>query len=351
MDFQYVTDFAKKHNQKWDNIVAAEKLTRELVEKIKGSFDDVLEKMFSSDIDLVVFGSIARNECSKKSDVDWTLLIDGQTRPEQYTFGQLIADKFEKAELQEPGSSGMFGQITFGHDLIHYIGGEDDTNHNTSRRILMLLESDKIVFGSDTNVGTAYDRVLRGILNQYVQNDSSYRSTSKNNVPRFLLNDVIRFWRTMCVDFAYKQKEQQGKKWALRNVKLRISRKLIYVKGFLMCFSCYKNGVSNKQDVENHLVELAAMKPLDVVIKICTEAGVDERHLVDLFTAYDKFLALLNDDTVRGKLERIKMLKAYESEVFINARQIAYEFQDALTKIFITEKSKLQEFSIEYGIF
>jgi hypothetical protein len=56
----------------------------------------------------------------------------------------------------------MFGQITFSHDLIHYIGGQDDTNHNLSRRILLLLESSMVL--NDKIDGTAYERVIRGII-------------------------------------------------------------------------------------------------------------------------------------------------------------------------------------------
>ncbi len=31
--------------------------------------------------------------------------------------------------------------MAFSHDIIHQIGGQDDTNKNTTQRILLLLES------------------------------------------------------------------------------------------------------------------------------------------------------------------------------------------------------------------
>jgi hypothetical protein len=42
----------------------------------------------------------------------------------------------------------------------------------------------------------------------------------------FSLNDIVRFWRTMAVDFASKQRDRAGEEWGLRNAKLRMSRKL-----------------------------------------------------------------------------------------------------------------------------
>lgn len=112
----------------------------------------------------------------------------------------------------------------------------------------------------------------------------------------------------------FKQKEQQGKKWALRNIKLRISRKLIYVKGLLMCISCYNNDGLEIADVQEHLKNMAMIKPLDLLLKVCLENNVEENDLVDLLSAYDAFLGILNDSQKRDTLTNLEMVKAYENE-------------------------------------
>jgi hypothetical protein len=215
-----IRELAKQQNNNWEDIFAAEELTVVNFKKIQEQLASLTihTPLTSSDAELVVFGSIARNECTINSDVDWTLLVDGQANSNHLNIAHLAESAIVSTQLAKHGHTGMFGQITFSHDLIHYIGGQDVTNHNLSKRILLLLESASIN-NSATGEGTALDRVVRGVIAKYIDNDSGYAASGKENVPRFLLNDIIRFWRTMCVDFAYKQIEQHGQKWALRNIK------------------------------------------------------------------------------------------------------------------------------------
>src|SRR5208282_3677068 len=123
-------------------------------------------KYTSEDTSLVVFGSLARGEWTSKSDLDWTYLIDGEANSDHLKISQRIQKLFLDWEYGEPGPTGTFGNMAFSHDIIHQIGGQYDTNKNTTQRILLLLESCPI--GRRTE---AYERVIRGVINRYLEED------------------------------------------------------------------------------------------------------------------------------------------------------------------------------------
>jgi hypothetical protein len=83
----------------------------------------------------------ARAECTSQSDTDWVILVDGQVDEQHFrTYQNARKALIEAGEIQ-PGTSGVFGGLAFSHDIVHRIGGEDDTNRNPTLRMLLLLES------------------------------------------------------------------------------------------------------------------------------------------------------------------------------------------------------------------
>jgi predicted nucleotidyltransferase len=108
---------------------------------MRKGLSDLFAKRRASDTTVVVFGSVARFEVTSKSDVDWILLLDGSATPEHRALATEVKETLLKNGYIKPGSSGIFGTFVGSHDLVHRIGGEDDSNSNTTRRVLLLLES------------------------------------------------------------------------------------------------------------------------------------------------------------------------------------------------------------------
>jgi hypothetical protein len=292
-----------------------------------------------------------------------TLLIDGLAIPEHKTVARTIRErlqdlKYRGIALPKPGAEGIFGSLAFSHDIIHHIGGQADSNRNTTQRVLLLLEASPIRAESGQQPVGAYERVLLGILYRYLHDDTNFRSQATGSrIPRFLLNDLVRYWRTMCVDFAYKEWEQAGSKWALRNVKLRMSRKLLFVSSLLTVFSCFNNNSLASiapehyiAKMQEHLLRFVLATPLNILAWTLTQLSL-HAECVELLDIYDEFIAKLNDEDIRAQLSGLDPRAIYQDQLFLEIRTLSHRFQGVLTKVFFDADTSLRDFTVMYGVF
>ncbi len=322
----------------WSNILTAAEEARRQQKRINSILEGD-EPLGNGDVSFVVFGSLAREEWTQASDLDWTLLIDGQANPEHLIIAQSINDKLEKNKFREPGGTGVFGSLSFSHDIIHQIGGQHDTNRNTTQRILLLLES--MPLGTRNE---AFDRVISGVLARYLEDDSL-----SQKLPRFLLNDIIRFWRTVAVDFASKQRERGGKGWGLRNAKLRMSRKLVFAAGMLLCFNARRSAQADGK-ILRYLNDNIRTTPLEAVAGACAGLARDGTIIGEkIFSNYDRFLKILNNGDQRASLDRLQAADSASDALFREIRSIGDGFQEGLTGLFFSEN--YVELTKEYGVF
>lgn len=337
----------------WPAIKKAKETTQIRRKKLEEAF----QGQVSSDTSVVLFGSIAREEMTEGSDADWILLVDGQAYPEHEDQKHDLARILRENNFGEPGRSGIFGCMVGSHSLVHLIGGEDDTNSNTTRRVLLLLESFSIGDKS------AFRRVRQQILNRYVRDDRGLLFGSGGvRVPRFLLNDLTRYWRTVTVDFVYKQRSDDGKKWALRNVKLRMSRKLVFASGLLRCFLCQldeaaqdaRKALALNKDPAPLLTYMEAQlsrTPLQMLAHAVSRPTIADEVAIKLFNSYDSFLALLDDDASRRHLDMLQPEDIGSSPVWKNVRKMSQDFQEGLQELFFGDDKEIRDLTIEYGVF
>jgi predicted nucleotidyltransferase len=348
-----ITEFEAQIGAKWLNIGASCDLscrTRSELAKSLAGID-------SEDTSIIVSGSLARNEFTHGSDIDWSLLVDGFADANHQAVREKVAPIINQYAGKGPGQEGTFGQLAFSHELVHQIGGEDDTNRNTTRRLLLLLES-AVVGRPD-----AYERVVKNVLQRYILEDDGFVNTSgKYHVPRFLQNDFARYWRTMAVDFAYKRRTRSGKGAAIRNLKLRMSRKLLYASGLLTCFGCHLeriqrpalipcSSVANTHECVACLRESMRRTPLEILASVFLRFP----HLNDagrtLFDAYDEFLGMLASDETRDALEKLPPRPSPDDRVWSCARRVSHSFRNGLLELFFDSKSGLYDLTRMYGVF
>jgi len=167
------------------NLLTAREATYEGFEARRAAFGQLSH---DDDVAVVLMGSWGRAEVTSGSDDDFMILVRGAKRQGVRPSIGDVKTVLDRA----PGDQGIFGKPVSSDRLIQRIGLEKDKNSNLSRRMLLLLES---VHGTREDIHKAVrDELVDRYLDESVKD---YRP------PRFLLNDVIRYWRTMCVDFAW----------------------------------------------------------------------------------------------------------------------------------------------------
>jgi hypothetical protein len=166
----------------------------------------------------------------------------------------------------------------------------------------------------------------------------------------------------MAVDFADKQHDRFYEGFALRNIKLRMSRKLLYIAGLLACFRCHLkfSGQSerinffqkeNSLQVAELIRSFLDMTPLDLVAETLDTFIGSEQRVRDFFSAYDEFLGLLSDSSRRNVLKTLEPSQLETDPTYGDARAISHRFNDAVRDIFLNPDNVIGKLTIRYGVF
>ncbi len=305
----------------------------------------------------------------KDSDYDWTLLIDGVVDNGHAELARTINASIVNANLNSPSGNVTFGNMVFSHDLVHRIGGGADSNANLTHRVLMLLESRPFSLSGADSSNQVWENVVGNILKRYFEEDVHF-APDKRGVPRFLLNDLTRYWRTICVDYAAKHREQEGKKWAVRNAKLRFSRKLLFASGLAFCLSCKLDPPTSIRSnlfgarldpTSGPFIErakaFARTPPLEYLAAFVDSfvRGRKKRKKVIslIFDTYDWWLRTMGKSATRKALERLNHAEAAANQEFQNVRRKSSKFAAGLELLFFNrerdqEPDKIANLSLQY---
>lgn len=320
---------SEKTGEEFSNLRAA----RELAAAKQPAFETQLQRLcHDNDTSIVLFGSWARRELTEHSDDDWLILVNGAQRsevnPSIAAVGSILG-----IDERKPGDQKIFGIHAFCDDVAEKVGLDRDDNTNLTHRVLLMLESVPFT-GHDTH-RTCWERILDGYL-QEVRRDE--------RPPRFFLNDVVRYWRTICVDFVGKHREA-GEKWGTRNAKLRASRKVLFAGGLLPILQCFR---FNRVDMREFLVDQLTAPATDRLACAFLTWGVPDSG-ARFFDAYDRWIGLLNNEGVRAELKAVTPSNADNSAAFREVQGVGRDLdRGLLALLFDTE---LEPISRQYGIF
>ena len=338
--------------KRWIAIAQAQATTDDLLRRLR----DAVQEFEDPNVAVVTTGSLGRGEATKDSDADWMLLVDGLSNPDHARLIPKIGERIREILPKNVGLTGTFADIVVSHDLVHYIAGTRDTNENLTRRILLLSESRAL-----TNP-IVRDRVIRNVLTRYVVDDRSVpsRSGKRQTVPHFLLNDVVRYWRTIASDYASKMWERQYQGFGIRNIKLRFSRKLLFIWGLLAAFSGELFAPPDLQGVESddeyyrllaeRIREQTDVAPLELLARVVLEVG-DDSIADRIFSAYDEFLAALADPEKRKALEAVRFEDAVNDATYGSLRDASDDFRSGVNDLFFDAHPKLRTEIRKFGVF
>jgi len=234
------------------------------------------------------FGSFARREASQESDIDY-IIVSKEGFGSEHDLKPFVDEvdvALKSVVAVAPAQNGPFGKHVSINEMLTNLGGENDGNENITRRLLLLLEGDWL------SNKECFDSLRCRLIERYV--DATPRD---HQLALFLLNDIIRYWRTMTVDYMYKTVEG-AKPWAIRNIKLVFSRKLMYASGLFSVAQTVDRSRCEKAEI---LLDLLSCPVTIRMEKVCGSEKVEK-----LFRHYAVFLEMIGDTSVRERLNKIR---------------------------------------------
>lgn len=254
-------------------------------------------------------GSLARGEASADSDLDAFFMLSGKAsqmpngRIRDVKILSAVVDAADAANFPDFSNDGEFLNFLHIGDVVHHIGSrEDDYMNALTARMLLLLES-KYLYNSGN-----FDSFKKQVIDVYFD---EYHKHSEDFKPIFLLNDVLRFWRTLCLNYENARHWREGHdaskraKGHLGNLKLKFSRLNI-------CFSfiCHLLSQGRALSQESALIS-SNLTPYERLIDLSgkyTELQGDISMMLDEYAWFldaldkpkDRALEWISDEDIRN---------------------------------------------------
>ena len=249
---------------------------------------------------VAVCGSLGRLEASANSDVDLITVAVGNGDVTAI-HERLLELLKRELKIPKPNPRGVFARPTNVKTLDRSSGDQNEDYSSFSQRILFILESTWLWNES------GYHRNMLAVVRAYTEQVEGDRR--KNYV--FLLNDIIRYFRTICVNYQFNTKGTEWGKWPVRNIKLRHSRVLMY---FSMLAALGELSTHYGDDKKKKLLEYIYLTPLERIFRIYEDKK--DHSWFRFFGYYDTFLRVMSSKRSREKLNRLEYEGRYRSDEF-----------------------------------
>lgn len=294
------------------------------LQKLRSSLSDRIQAVEPPDAEpglcIYATGSLARLEANADSDLDAFFFLTGKeeekclSRIRDVRILNAVVEASQELDFPDFSNDGEYLKFLHIEDVLQHIGGRQDDYHNAlTARMLLLLESKYI------HNELLYNEFRNKVIDRYF---SDFHRHNDDFRPIFLLNDILRFWRTLCLNY------ENGRTWRtddserrakghLSNLKLRFSRLNICYSFIAMMLSY---GPAIQQD---NVKETSSATPLERLAIVQKRYPELKQEISALHTEYDWFLENVGrpkEDVLDWISKKDKRIEAFsQGNNFVNS--------------------------------
>ena len=267
-----MNEFSKQLNQH----TALTKRRENAIQKISTVRKELAEKIDHKRYQaytLYCGGSLGREDIGDKSDLDVFIVsektADKIKRMDNIVlFSHLVAIN-NSLSYPEFSNDAQYLETHSFSDILDHLGSPLDDNKNLfTVRMLLLLES-KFAFNEEL-----YRKLIKDTIGKYFRDHHSHK---KKFNPMFLINDILRYWRTLCLNYEIIRNDA-NKPWRKKNINLKFSRMLTIFGTILPIIAC-------KDLDQDYVIQLTKLNPLQRFAQ-----GMDLLDDTSLIRKFQKFL-------------------------------------------------------------
>ena len=302
------------------------KETADRIEELRALLDQA-DKLCTDKACVYVTGSFGRRETSQHSDLD--LFIAGYGTSEKPALSRLdeilvkadLIEATRKQKIPEFSGDGAYLKHYTIAELLQSLGTpHDDVSNTFTARLLLLLESGPLIGAA------VYKQITNDVIAEYW---GDYEDHKNDFIPAFLANDILRMWRTFCVNYearTEREPEQERAKRRLMNYKLKHSRLLTCYSALLYLLTVFSKARTVSPMDAAAMISLTPAQRLEWMISQ-PELGAAHAKIIELLDRYEQFLE--NTEVPKEEL----MSRFFDKEKRKEYGESAYRFGDLVWEV------------------